>query len=240
MGGCGAARGHGRRGTPWVSRANFVTEPERCCNARVMTHKSRGGVREIDYKCCASRSLTVAFDLTCDHGMARNYPSGGVASCSSSFREFRQRWRRRRRLLRLRLRLRRHQTRARRLRVSSWALPEQERGFPAMASIDGQQGSCQQHRSAEERTGDASSRKDTSLRLRLNWNTWGSHAHVVQWQATILRQHSRRGPSVPSTSSPPNTASRRQVLASHAISVAVPAGERARRPVHPGHGQDLG
>ena len=144
VGGCGAARGHGRRGTPWVSRANFVTEPERCCNARVMTHKSRGGVREIDYKCCASRSLTVAFDLTCDHGMARNYPSGGVASCSSSFREFRQRWRRRHRLLRLRLRLRRHQTRARRLRVSSWALLEQERGPITMASITGQLGSCQQ------------------------------------------------------------------------------------------------
>lgn len=198
-----------------------------------------GGVRGIDCKCCTSCSLTVFFDDD-DHGMARNYLSGGVASCSSSFREFHQRWRRRRRLLRLRLRLRRHQTRARRLRVSSWALLEQERGFPAMASIDGQQGSCQQHRSAEERTGDASSRKDTSLRLRLNWNTRGSHAHVVQWQAAILRQHSRRGPSVPSTSSPPNTASRRQVLASDAISVAVPAGERVRRPVHPGHGQDLG
>ena len=212
-----------------------------------MTHDGEsGGVPGIDCKCCMSCSLTVFFDiqLTCDHGMARNYLSGGVASCSSSSRGFHQRWRRRRRLLRLRPRLRprlrRHQTRARRLRVSSWALPEQERGFPAMASIDGQQGSCQQHRSAEERTGDASSRKDTSLRLRLNWNTWGSHAHVVQWQATILRQHSRRGPSVPSTSSPPNTASRRQVLASDVISVAVLAGERVRRSVHPGHGQDLG
>ena len=116
-----------------------------------MTHDGEsGGVPGIDCKCCMSCSLTVFFDiqLTCDHGMARNYPSGGVASCSSSSRGFHQRWRRRRRLLRLRPRLRprlrRHQTRARRLRVSSWALLEQERGPITMASITGQLGSCPQ------------------------------------------------------------------------------------------------
>ena len=50
----------GGRGTPWVSRSNFATEPERCCNARVMTHESRGGVREIDY---TSAVRHVAFDI---------------------------------------------------------------------------------------------------------------------------------------------------------------------------------